>query len=86
MCYHFETKWQFLYGNFLIFIYLFLFISDVRIEGGIIPIVLAQRGGVVRNLKKTRSTREGLPLSLPQSLLLHVKVNGINKIIFDYYY
>ena len=67
----------------LLFIYFyfiyFIIISGVRIEGGIIPTVLVQRGrGVVRNLKKRRSTREDLPLSLPQSLLLHVKVNGIN--------
>uniref|UniRef100_A0A1X7ST30 Uncharacterized protein n=1 Tax=Amphimedon queenslandica TaxID=400682 RepID=A0A1X7ST30_AMPQE len=42
---------------------------NVRKKGGIIPTVLVQRGGgVVRNLKKTRNTREGLPLSL-----LHVK-------------
>ena len=57
----------------IILIYIFL-ILDVRREGGIIHTVPVQRErGVVRNLKKTRSTSEGLLLSPPQSLL-HLKV------------
>ena len=61
----------------------YFIILGVRIEGGIIHTVPVQReGGVVRNLKKTRNTREGLLLSLPQSLL-HLKVN---KLTINYNY